>query len=98
VAGEILTSEELAQAVLYQNQPNPFKNQTTISYYLPEASIVELSVYNVLGEKIEVLESGSKVAGLYKFVYDFKKSQSGIYYYRLDVNGVSQVKQMSVIK
>ena len=83
---------------LFQNIPNPFQNQTTINYYLPEDSEIELSVYNILGEKIKVLESCKKASGDHSFIFDTKKLASGTYYYKLEVGGEGITKRMSILK
>lgn len=73
---------------LAQNYPNPFNPQTTITYHLPQTAEVELSVYNILGQKVRVLVSGHQSAGSHSVIWDGRNTAgqrvpSGIYFYRL---------------
>ena len=54
-----------AQSVLMENYPNPFSESTTIPYHLKEASIVRITVFNILGEQITTLVYQHQVAGDY---------------------------------
>ena len=71
---------------LEQNYPNPFNPTTTIKYQLPAAGNVELSIYNVLGQKMQTLVSKRKEAGSYKVDWNGKGFASGIYFYRLEID------------
>ena len=73
---------------LMQNYPNPFNPSTIINYELPTANKVELSIYNLLGQKIVTLVSGMQNAGNYQVEWDGRNSfgqnvASGMYVYRL---------------
>jgi len=70
---------------LYKNYPNPFNSSTLINYQLPMISNVELSVYNLLGQKVAKLVNGRKEAGHHKVEWDASGFASGIYYYRIEV-------------
>ena len=70
---------------LGQNYPNPFNPKTIIQYSLPNAGIVDLSIFNILGQKIDVLVSVKQTAGKYKVEWDGSKFSSGIYFCRLIV-------------
>lgn len=77
---------------LKQNYPNPFNPNTMIEYSLPFDSNVRLSIYNLIGEEIRVLQSGNNKAGSYKINWDAtdsngKKLSSGIYIYRIIASG-----------
>ena len=74
-----------SSAIVY---PNPFNETTTISVTLAERGTVSLEVFNLLGEKVSTLENNVvKAAGNYK--YDFTTTNpSGIYFVKLNVNGV----------
>ncbi len=78
--------------ILYQNYPNPFNPTTTLSFSLPNNSNVELSIYNIRGQKVKQLVSNQLPAGQHSVVWDGrgddgKSVSSGIYFYKLKVNG-----------
>jgi hypothetical protein len=70
---------------LSQNYPNPFNPITKINYQLPKTSNVELSIYNLLGQKVATLVSGKQNAGSHQVEWDASHFASGIYYYRIQV-------------
>lgn len=66
---------------LLQNYPNPFNPSTTISYEIPDRSIVTLTVYNTLGETVgTLLDREDLPAGRYSSVFDASHLSSGIYF------------------
>jgi hypothetical protein len=84
--------------ILLQNYPNPFNPTTKISYELPITSYVELSIYNIIGQKITVLVSESKPAGKYAIKWNASDYASGVYYYELRIKDYREVKKMILIK
>ena len=83
---------------LYQNQPNPFHNKTTIGFNLPEASTAVLTIYDVNGSTIQEI-SGSYEAGYNEEIIDLaKEGNSGIYYYRLVTSKRHLTKKMILIR
>lgn len=88
---------------LEQNYPNPFNPSTNIALALPTAGKVEVSVFNVLGQKVNTLLSGELPAGNHTIVWDGRNSQgesvsSGIYFYRIVAGDFSQTKKMMMLK
>jgi hypothetical protein len=83
---------------LLQNYPNPFNPSTVISYSLPSASDVKLTIYNSLGQRIQVLENGFKSAGTYSVTFNASELPSGIYFYKIEAGKFIQVKKMMLIK
>ena len=83
---------------LFQNRPNPFNPNTTISWHLPVSSQVELNVYNILGEKVATLVSEKKVAGYHLIEWDASNFAGGIYYYQIKAGEFRDVKKMLLIK
>ena len=89
---------------LADNYPNPFNPSTTIRYALPEASDVELTVYNVAGQAVRTLVSEQQSAGRYVVEWDATNDSghrlsSGLYFYRLEVGGqFHDVKKMLLLK
>lgn len=83
---------------LSQNYPNPFNPTTKISFALPQAGLVTLKVYDMLGREIANLINEQKSAGTYIVDFDASTLSSGVYFYRLDVNGFTEVKRMMLLK
>jgi len=82
---------------LGQNEPNPFKEQTTISYTLPEAAKVKMTLYDVTGKVLEVLRSEG-VVGQNKMVVNKDKLTTGVVYYKLETGQYTATKHMIVIE
>jgi Secretion system C-terminal sorting domain len=83
---------------LKQNYPNPFNPTTVIQYEVKEPGWVKLEVYDVLGFKVKELVNEVKGSGLYNVTFDATNRPSGIYIYKLNINGYSAVQKMSLLK
>jgi hypothetical protein len=83
---------------LSQNYPNPFNPSTTIEFTLPVQSDVSVTIYDALGNELEVLFSGSKSAGTHSLNWNASNYASGIYFYRLNASEFNQVKKMLLLK
>jgi len=88
---------------LYNNYPNPFNPTTTIRYALEERSCVEITVYNVLGEKICILVDGVRSAGEHLATWNGEDSggkpvASGLYLYRIKAGEHTDSKKMLLLK
>jgi N-acetylmuramoyl-L-alanine amidase len=88
---------------LFQNYPNPFNPITTISYRIPSHVLVDLSVYNVRGQRVKTLFRESQKAGLHMLTWDGKNAQgepvaSGIYFCHLRAGSQHAVMRMSMIR
>jgi len=83
---------------LNQNYPNPFNPKTIINYELPTTLIVDLSIYNVLGQKVVTLVSEKQKAGFHRVEWDASDLPSGIYYYRINTGNFQDVKKMILLK
>jgi hypothetical protein len=88
---------------LYQNYPNPFNPTTTIRYAVASNSSVELTIYNVRGQKVRRLVSETKSPGRYTVNWDGTSDQgtrvaSGVYFYRIQIGTYTAVKKMVVLK
>jgi Photosynthesis system II assembly factor YCF48 len=83
---------------LEQNYPNPFDSETKISYSLAIPAQVQLTVCNMFGQQVALLDEGFKPAG--SFSADFKGDglPSGIYYYRLQCGDRHETRKMTLIK
>ncbi len=81
-----------------KNYPNPFNPKTTIFYSIPFSGKAELTVYNVLGQKMEVLFKKYLSKGEYTFEYDASHLSTGVYIFLLESNGGSQTQKFVVVK
>jgi len=87
-----------AEFSLIQNYPNPFNPSTTISFSIPEASLVSLKIFNSLGEEIETLVLEELIAGNYKYDWSAEGLSSGIYFYKLQTDNFYETKKMILLK
>jgi hypothetical protein len=83
---------------LSQNYPNPFNPTTTIEYSIPERELVQLKVYNVLGQEVKTLVNSYEKPGTYKINFDASDLSTGIYYYRIEAGDYKQVRKMILIR
>lgn len=83
---------------LQQNYPNPFNPTTNIRYDVPKQGAVKLVVFDQLGRQVAELVNGVKSAGSYQIEFNGTGLSSGIYFYKLDVEGQSFTKKMILVK
>ncbi|MCC6397127.1 MAG: T9SS type A sorting domain-containing protein [Bacteroidetes bacterium] len=83
---------------LSQNYPNPFNPVTTIQYVLPARSTVLLSVYNLLGQQVAVLEDGDREAGVHEVAFDAGRLASGVYFYRIIAGPFAATRKLLVVR
>jgi hypothetical protein len=88
---------------LSQNLPNPFNPQTEISYDLPNACHVKLSIYNLLGQKIKTVVDEYQTTGQKTVHWDGRDDRgnevaSGIYFYRIQAGDFTDAKKMMLMK
>ncbi|MEP2445714.1 MAG: lamin tail domain-containing protein [Balneola sp.] len=84
--------------VLKQNYPNPFNPSTNISFVLPQSAKVQLTVYNMLGQKVETLVDGNLTSGSHTVRFDASNLSSGIYIYQLRTPTTSLTQRMVLVK
>jgi hypothetical protein len=92
--------EDMAPAVysLSQNYPNPFNPSTVIKYSVAQTGIVELKVYNMLGQEVKTLVNEMKSAGRYEVKFNAADLSSGVYVYRIKSGNFVQTKKLMLIK
>ncbi|HRB00268.1 MAG TPA: T9SS type A sorting domain-containing protein [Ignavibacteria bacterium] len=83
---------------LQQNYPNPFNPSTTINFSLPKTGLVSLKVYDISGKEISNLVNENLNVGTYEYKFNAASLSSGIYFYTLKADGISQTKRMMLIK
>jgi pectate lyase len=87
ITDEEIINENLTPGNFYlsQNYPNPFNLITKIKYSLPEAVFVDLSIYNVIGEKVKTIVSDIQEVGSHIVVLNTSDLSTGIYFYRIAI-------------
>jgi len=90
---------------LKQNYPNPFNSATLIEYQLPVDCKVRLSVFNTLGQEIQIIVDNAEPAGYESKQWDASSVASGMYFYRVQATPVTgrsniftQIRKMMLIK
>jgi len=78
--------------------PNPFNPVTTISWQLDKNGAYEVAVFNVLGQKIDVIASGYATAGSYAKVWNAAKVPSGVYFVQLQAGNRVKTQKMLYLK
>ena len=88
---------------LYPNYPNPFNPITTIRYEVPEQSQVTLTVFDVLGQEVMILQDGVKTSGIYEVQWNGldqsgKQVNSGVYFCHLMAVDYSKTRRMVYLR
>ncbi|HOX85030.1 MAG TPA: T9SS type A sorting domain-containing protein [bacterium] len=83
---------------LGQNYPNPFNPTTTIPFTLKNDGSVELTVFDITGRQVAKLVDDQMTAGSHSVTFDATMQATGMYYYRLNVNGQMLTKKMLFVK
>jgi len=83
---------------LFQNYPNPFNPSTIISFDMPIDGYASLKVFNSIGQEVGIIVDGFVKAGSYQKVFNASQLASGVYFYKFNTEGFSEVRKMSIIK
>jgi photosystem II stability/assembly factor-like uncharacterized protein len=83
---------------LSQNYPNPFNPETRINFSIPKQGLVNLGIYNILGKEVKTLVNEVKAPGSYSVDFDGTEMSSGVYFYKIESNGFTDMKKMILIK
>jgi len=86
------------QNTLNQNYPNPFNPSTEIEFSLTKPENVKITVFNIIGQKIETLLDKSMQAGNHKVVFDGRNLNSGVYLYKINAGEFQDMKKMLLVK
>ncbi|MBL0106649.1 MAG: T9SS type A sorting domain-containing protein [Ignavibacteria bacterium] len=95
---EMISSVIPDNFLLSQNYPNPFNPRTEISYEVPAAKLVKLTVYNILGKEMAELVNERQSPGKYKVSFDASNLTSGVYFYTLSTDNFTETKRMILLK
>ena len=87
-----------SEFMLFQNYPNPFNPHTRIRFQIPGESFTELSVYDLLGRKVQVLVSEVLKSGVYEMIFNGEKLSSGVYVVVLHWDRFRKTNLMVLIK
>jgi hypothetical protein len=99
----VLENNKVSEFELERNFPNPFNPETVIKFNLPEASRVNLNVYNVLGQVVRTLVNEELSAGVHSVIWDGKNAQgsdvaSGVYFYRIKAGDFESTMRMTLLR
>ncbi|MCK4255506.1 T9SS type A sorting domain-containing protein, partial [candidate division WOR-3 bacterium] len=88
---------------LLQNNPNPFKFETTIQYYLMVKSSVNIAVYDITGKLVRTLAQDIYDAGYHQITWDARDDKGyeiagGVYFCKLQTGNIVTTKKMVVIR
>jgi plastocyanin len=83
---------------LSPNYPNPFNAQTIIKYSIPQTAHVNIEIFNVLGQEVDALVDGQQVAGEHETVWNAMNQSSGVFFYRVNVDGQVKMGRMTLLK
>jgi len=92
-----------ASFLLRQNFPNPFNSSTTLQFALPQDGAVDLSIYNIAGQKMATLAQGRLVAGTHTLQWDGRDAwgrelASGVYFYRLRTESQTENRRLVLLR
>jgi len=97
-----INNEVAEKFELFQNYPNPFNPISKIKYQIAKTQskykIVQLIVYNSLGQKIKTLVNEEQEPGAYEVTFDGSNFTSGIYFYKFTAGEYSETKKMIIVK
>ena len=83
---------------IHGSHPNPFNPITNVEYSLSEDSLIELSIHNMKGEKVETLYSGYKNAGAHQIIWEAKSHPSGMYFFTLSYSSEIHTQKLLLLK
>jgi len=96
----LLTNEEFhpTQFALYSVYPNPFNPTTTISFALPQESVVSITVYNMQGSEVATLTNGNYSVGSHQVIWDATSNASGTYFVKMVADNFVDTQKIVLVK
>jgi pimeloyl-ACP methyl ester carboxylesterase len=79
-----------------RNYPNPFSSSTDIEFYLSESDAATITVYNLMGKEVAILDSSHQKAGINTVTFDGSQLPSGIYFYRITSKDKTMLNKMVI--
>ncbi|MBI5806542.1 M28 family peptidase [candidate division TA06 bacterium] len=103
VVGKPDNRERISDFRLFQNSPNPFSQQTNISYQLPKNGMVKLNIYNIAGQLVKTLVNSEQQAGSYTVKWNGRddnglQASNGVYVCKLEAAGIKGTKKMLLLR
>ena len=83
---------------LYQNVPNPFNGKTSIGFFAPVDGEVNITVYNMLGELVEVVTNDMYSAGEHTVTFKSNELGQGTYFVKMTTADWSATRSMNLVK
>ena len=83
---------------LSQNYPNPFNPSTVISYSIPKTSMVNITVFDIVGREVGSLVNNLQQPGSYNVQFDASNLASGVYFYKIQAGDFTDTKKMLLVK
>jgi hypothetical protein len=96
-ANEMQTTH-LSEVQILSNYPNPFNPATTVQFYLPYPTHLTLSVYNTLGERVEMLVNEDRGPGYHRVGFDGTNLASGVYFCRIQTRDIVRTIRLSLLR
>jgi hypothetical protein len=96
-SGEII-SQTPKSFSFSQNYPNPFNPSTVIRFELSVVSNTVLKIYDITGREVQTLVNEKLQPGVYEKTFDGSKLTSGVYFYKITSNDISETRRMLLIK
>jgi hypothetical protein len=87
-----------SETELKRNYPNPFSNQTTLEIALSEKTYLEIEVFNLLGQRVRIVEKGRQEAGTHEVDWDANGLASGTYFVRMTAGEVTETIQVTLVR
>ncbi len=94
----IIKTNSIEDFKLSQNYPNPFNPSTVISYSVPKAGSVNISIYNAAGMLVKELVNGYNETGQHKVSFNGSSLASGVYYYIMVSGSYTETRKMILVK
>jgi hypothetical protein len=100
IVSEIETEDGLIpdEFALRDNYPNPFNPTTTIAFDVPKTSDISLKIYSINGRLVKEVTYENMKPGYHKYRFNAASLSSGVYLYRLQADGFTKVRKMTLIK
>ncbi|MBK8982895.1 MAG: T9SS type A sorting domain-containing protein [Ignavibacteria bacterium] len=99
ITDKSILGNEITDTKLFQNKPNPFNPQQKFLITFSSEAFITIKIYNLLGQEAASLVNEMKPSGMYKVTFNVSALSSGVYFYKLFVNGSAiDIRRMLLMK